>query len=69
MQVGQQIVELLIGQCIAHRRHHASSPDNHRSDTGVIRDSSTRQIRFAKEPLKTRARETFFAVGVVAAGA
>ena len=69
MQVGEQILKLLIGEGVAKCGHQVTSTENDCSDALVVCGCSARQVFLFVESLKPGPVERAVGVGVVAPGA
>jgi len=69
VQVSHKIGELLVGERVALRRHHASSAHDGLLDEPVVGRQSARKILLFVQPLQARAFAAGRRIGVVAGGA
>ena len=68
MQVGQQIVKLLLGKLILKGRHLGAAQHDDIGDPLVIGRHSILHERLLEQPIQARASQVAFAVGVMAIG-
>jgi hypothetical protein len=66
VQVGEEIVELLLGECAADGRHHAAAGENGLADESFVGGQAAGQEWFLEETLQARAVLSRDGVRVVA---